>query len=410
MGQTVLQLVQNTCREINIAVPSALTSATDSSTLQLIQLFYAAGKDLRSALWWPQLKRSYQITLQSGRNKYQLPEDFFASIPETQWDKNNRWQMQGPLSDGIWNCRVYGWTAVLNYKAWRVFGGDTNPNSGGGQFEINPTPGDSEQGLLLTFDYISRNWIVPELWTAGTSFTANEYCYCFGNIYQKGSGTASAGTVPPNMANAIGQDGGMYWLALPTVSAWASTTVYPPGRYVTNGGNLYYCTSGGTSAGSGGPTGTDTDDTVTDGTVTWQYYAVESWTGQTDYTQGDIILISSQYYVAQNGGKSGGTQPTWTQTTVSDGTITWTYKTAAYEAIIADTDLCMFDDELMIAALKWRFLQARGLQYADLMKEYMDMKAQAVARYAPSMKFNLAGGGYSPSGLFPNVPEGSFTF
>lgn len=60
----------------------------------------------------------------------------------------------------------------------------------------------------------------------------------------------------------------------PTPSAWAGTTGYvaTPGApsVVTNdGGRVYVCTVGGTSAGSGGPTGTGT--AITDGGVTWRY-------------------------------------------------------------------------------------------------------------------------------------------
>ena len=55
--------------------------------------------------------------------------------------------------------------------------------------------------------------------------------------------------------------------------AWAPTTGYvaTPGArsVVTNDGRTYICITGGTSAGSGGPTGTGTD--ITDGTVHWRY-------------------------------------------------------------------------------------------------------------------------------------------
>lgn len=53
--------------------------------------------------------------------------------------------------------------------------------------------------------------------------------------------------------------------------AWAGTTAYTAGQFVTNGANQYKCTTGGTSAGSGGPTGTGTG--ITDNTVTWDYYS-----------------------------------------------------------------------------------------------------------------------------------------
>lgn len=54
-----------------------------------------------------------------------------------------------------------------------------------------------------------------------------------------------------------------------TQNAWASSTVYSVGDWVYNGANVYACTVGGTSAGSGGPAGTGTG--ITDGGVTWDY-------------------------------------------------------------------------------------------------------------------------------------------
>jgi hypothetical protein len=52
-------------------------------------------------------------------------------------------------------------------------------------------------------------------------------------------------------------------------TAWVGSTVYSAGAAVLNGQNVYYCVTGGTSASSGGPTGTSA--TITDGTVTWSY-------------------------------------------------------------------------------------------------------------------------------------------
>ena len=51
--------------------------------------------------------------------------------------------------------------------------------------------------------------------------------------------------------------------------AWAASTAYTVGLRVVNGGNVYSCTGAGTSAASGGPTGTGS--AITDGTVTWSY-------------------------------------------------------------------------------------------------------------------------------------------
>ena len=51
---------------------------------------------------------------------------------------------------------------------------------------------------------------------------------------------------------------------------WQANSSYTLGTQVVNGGNLYTCTGSGTSAGSGGPTGTSTNE-VNDNTVKWLY-------------------------------------------------------------------------------------------------------------------------------------------
>lgn len=52
---------------------------------------------------------------------------------------------------------------------------------------------------------------------------------------------------------------------------WEATTAYEVGDYVVNGSYTYVCDTAGTSAGSGGPTGTGTN--ITDGTARWDYWS-----------------------------------------------------------------------------------------------------------------------------------------
>lgn len=53
-----------------------------------------------------------------------------------------------------------------------------------------------------------------------------------------------------------------------TTTAWVGSTLYYEGDKVVNGGQAYQCTTKGTSAASGGPTGTGTG--ITDGTAVWR--------------------------------------------------------------------------------------------------------------------------------------------
>lgn len=50
---------------------------------------------------------------------------------------------------------------------------------------------------------------------------------------------------------------------------WLASTAFTLGQQVNNNGNTYRCTTAGTSAGSGGPTGTGIG--ISDGTAVWAY-------------------------------------------------------------------------------------------------------------------------------------------
>lgn len=55
------------------------------------------------------------------------------------------------------------------------------------------------------------------------------------------------------------------------VTAWQTSHSYTLNALVSNAGNVYKCTTAGTSASSGGPTGTGTG--ITDNTAVWAYQA-----------------------------------------------------------------------------------------------------------------------------------------
>lgn len=57
-------------------------------------------------------------------------------------------------------------------------------------------------------------------------------------------------------------------------TAWQGSTAYTAGVLKTNGGKIYRCATSGTSASSGGPSGTTSG--ITDGTCTWDYISTGS--------------------------------------------------------------------------------------------------------------------------------------
>lgn len=113
-----------------------------------------------------------------------------------------------------------------------------------------------------------------------------------------------------------------------TTQLWVANTSYVVGNKVMNGGKEYVCTVAGTSAGSGGPTGT-VAGAITDGTVTWNYVRTEqTWFGSTDYLVDDTVINFEKLYICTVAGTSAASGGP-TATPIVDGTVTWDYTSAA---------------------------------------------------------------------------------
>ncbi len=76
--------------------------------------------------------------------------------------------------------------------------------------------------------------------------------------------------------------------------AWAGSTAYSLGAYRTNGAHIYKCVTAGTSAASGGPTGTGS--AITDGSAVWDYYCPANADVRLDsleLTAGQAVTVNS---------------------------------------------------------------------------------------------------------------------
>jgi len=113
--------------------------------------------------------------------------------------------------------------------------------------------------------------------------------------------------------------------------AWAISTAYAVDDRVTAGGNVYVCTTAGTSSGAGsGPSGTGSG--ITDGSVVWDYVGaggatIVVWTASTAYTVGQKVDSHGYLYDCTTAGTSSATGdgPEGTGAGIADGTAVWSY-------------------------------------------------------------------------------------
>lgn len=99
------------------------------------------------------------VNLTFAQTLYPLPSDWQQEIPQTEWDRTNRWPLNGPKSSQEWQ----------NFKSGIVYAGPRlrfriRSNS----IELNPVP--TANGTLA-LEYLSNAWVVPVSGSNKSTFT-----------------------------------------------------------------------------------------------------------------------------------------------------------------------------------------------------------------------------------------------
>jgi hypothetical protein len=219
----VLELVQAVCDELLITRPTTVAVTSDPQTRQLMALLNRLGVDIARQYTWQRLIRENILTtvaiettgdttagsavisnldttgittqfavsgpgttpfaqvisigvnevtlnmpmtatatgaaLTFSQVQYDLPSDWQSEIPQTEWDRTNRWPLIGPQSPQSWQSFKSGIVYAGPRQRFRIQGNT---------IVINPPPPD---GLLFASEYISNAWIIGADGTLKTRFS-----------------------------------------------------------------------------------------------------------------------------------------------------------------------------------------------------------------------------------------------
>jgi len=221
----LLQLIQQVCNELGITPPNAVVSSTNQSIRQLYALLNRHGHDLSRQFEWERLDKEWivntvafdiqatftlnspivttastaGITTNFGLNSsnttpfstvlsvdgptqftmnmpstiaglqtvtmsqvaYPLPSDWLNQIPQTEWDRTNRWPMLGPKSPQEWQSFKSGIVYAGPRERFRIQGGS---------LQISPPP---PNGLTFAYEYVSSAWVVDVSGAAKQNLSAD---------------------------------------------------------------------------------------------------------------------------------------------------------------------------------------------------------------------------------------------
>lgn len=194
--------MQTICKELSLPVPTSVINNTDATVTQLLAFLERAGKEARSDYRWPEMNREFTWTLVNGQANYAFNADYEYQAFRTHWDRTNKWELIGPVSEQEWQWIKSGVITSTPRRRFRIKGVADN------QIFIDPTP--SSDGNTLVLEYQSMNWIRPKTWAASTAFAAGSYCFYNGNYYSTTLGGVTGATAPTHTSGSQ-SDGGITW-------------------------------------------------------------------------------------------------------------------------------------------------------------------------------------------------------
>lgn len=221
----LLELVKQVNEELGFSVPTAIVSSSDPQVRQMYALLNRLGIDLVRQFDWQRLDREHILTtvaanmsattvqgsavvtladtsalspnygvlgvgivpfaqilsvdsatqitmtmpattsgtntLQFSQVQYPLPSDWKKQIPQTEWDRTNRWPLIGPQSAQDWQSFKSGIVYAGPRERFRILANCIT---------VNPPP---PNGMIFAFEYISKSFVIGADGTAKSSFTAD---------------------------------------------------------------------------------------------------------------------------------------------------------------------------------------------------------------------------------------------
>jgi len=148
--ETASTIINDTAIEVGLIPVSDPYSSQDAAFQQLVGLLNSAGRELVDMFSWEMLQNTFSLTTQIGdTGTYDLPDDFHHMINQTGWNETARVPVGGPLSPQQWAFAVGGdWGSTTLYVNFIL-----NQN----KLVLYPAPPPPD--VVISFNYISRNWV-----------------------------------------------------------------------------------------------------------------------------------------------------------------------------------------------------------------------------------------------------------
>lgn len=162
---SLLSIITGACGELSLEQPSAVYTATDTQTQQLLALADKEGKELARRFDWQILQKEGTFTTVATETQVAAITttyaDFNRVVNESMWDRTQGWQIVGPLNAQQWQRRKAAFAQAGTRYYFRIRGN---------ALLFNPVPA---AGNSVYFEYLSSKWCQSSGGTAQTAWAAD---------------------------------------------------------------------------------------------------------------------------------------------------------------------------------------------------------------------------------------------
>lgn len=165
----VLEIIQRASKAVGIPSPGVAVASTDTSTLQMVELFNQAGRSLASRYGWQALTRNGSFTTVAAESQGTLATIIGASwtlryiVNDTIWNRTTQLPIYGPLSEKSYQA-LKALSLTEPYSQYRIQEGEL-------LFIPNPTAGQA-----CWFSYVHKEWLTnaaADTWYANANADTN---------------------------------------------------------------------------------------------------------------------------------------------------------------------------------------------------------------------------------------------
>lgn len=134
----------------------------------------------------------------------------------------------------------------------------------------------------------------------------------------------------------------------------------------------------------------------------------QTWAAGQVYGVGAYTFYDGNYYKTSLGGSTGGTPPTHTSGSASDGGVTWTFSEDDFSSFRADTDESILDESLLGLGVQWNYLASKNLPYEHLKQKFYSDIETTIPKVGSAPELYMGGRFAALPWPISNVPETGF--